>query len=57
MELRTDGVTVTELSPGADLERDVLAQAAFKLSVASDLRKMDAALFQPARFGLKLREA
>ena len=56
MELRSDGVTVTELAPGVDLERDVLSRAGFKLAVASDLRVMDRALFEPKPFGLKLRE-
>jgi propionate CoA-transferase len=57
MELRAGGVTVTELAPGVDLERDVLAQAGFKVAVAGDLHTMDSALFRPARFGLKLRDA
>ena len=57
MELREGGVTVTELAPGVDLDRDVLGQAGFALAVAGELREMDAALFQPERFGLKLREA
>ena len=38
---------VTEIAPGVDLERDVLAQAGFPLQVAPSLRTMDAALFQP----------
>ena len=57
MELRDTGVTVTEIAPGADLERDVLGQAGFKLQVAEDLRVIDPHLFRPAPFGLKLREA
>ena len=32
------GITVTELAPGVDLERDVLAQAAIALQVAEELR-------------------
>ena len=31
MELTPDGVVVTEIAPGVDLERDVLAQAEFPL--------------------------
>ena len=57
MELRAGGIMVTEIAPGVDLERDVLGQAAFRLDVAKDLRTMDAALFRPAKIGLKLREA
>ncbi len=57
MELRPDGVTVTEIAPGVELERDILAQAGFPLQVADDLRTMDAALFQPALIGLRLAGA
>jgi propionate CoA-transferase len=56
MRLTTQGIVVTELAPGADLERDVLGQAGFALGVASDLRLMDAKLFHPEPFGLKLKE-
>ena len=44
LRLEQEGVTVVEIAPGVDLERDVLAQAEFPLRVATDLRKMDAAL-------------
>ena len=57
MELRPAGVTVTEIAPGAELERDILAQSGFPLQVADDLRTMDAALFRPALIGLKLSGA
>jgi len=56
LELRPEGITVTEIAPGVDLERDVLDQAAFRLQVASDLKVMDANLFHEALIGLKLRE-
>jgi propionate CoA-transferase len=55
MRLTRSGVVVTELAPGVDLERDVLAQAEFPLEVARDVKTMPAALFQPEPFGLKLR--
>jgi propionate CoA-transferase len=54
MELRPDGVTVTEIAPGVDLRRDVLDRAAFELKVADELREMDAQLFRPEPFGLDL---
>ena len=57
MRLETEGVTVTEVAPGVDLERDILAQAEFPLRVAKDVRKMDPALFHPAPIGLELRPA
>ena len=57
LRLEPEGVTVTEIAPGVDLKRDVLAQAGFPLRVASPLKSIDAALFRPAPFGLKLRPA
>ena len=56
MKLTSTGVTVTEIAPGVDLERDVLAQAEFPLKVARDLPTMPAELFRPEPFGLKLKE-
>jgi acyl CoA:acetate/3-ketoacid CoA transferase len=46
MELRPEGVTVTELAPDVDLQRDVLDRAAFALRVADDVRPMDERLFR-----------
>ncbi len=57
LRLEREGVTVIELAPGVDLERDVLAQAGFPLRVTPSLSTMDAALFRPAPFGLTLRPA
>ncbi|HXT08730.1 MAG TPA: CoA-transferase, partial [Roseiarcus sp.] len=57
MKLTAEGVTVAEIAPGVDLERDVLAQAEFPLKVARDLRTMPAALWRPEPFGLRLRQA
>ena len=54
IKLTEHGLVVTEIAPGIDLQRDVLNQAATPLAVADDLKKMDAALFDPAKMGLKL---
>ncbi|SED17599.1 propionate CoA-transferase [Rhizobiales bacterium GAS188] len=54
MKLTAEGVTVTEIAPGVNLERDVLAQAEFPLIVAKALKQMDAALFRPEPIGLDL---
>jgi propionate CoA-transferase len=56
MELRAGGVTVTEIAPGVDLQRDILSQSEFALQVAPDLRVMDANLFSPELIGLTLRK-
>jgi len=49
--LRPDGLELTEIAPGIDLERDVLAHMGFR-PLIRDLRLMDAGLFQPAWGGL-----
>ncbi len=53
MELRRSGLTVIEIAPGLDLQRDVLGQSGTPLQVADGLREMDPALFRHAPFGLK----
>jgi propionate CoA-transferase len=53
-EMRPDGLTLTEIAPGVDLEKDVLNQADFPLQVSSDLRPMDARIFGLERMGLTL---
>ncbi len=54
MRLTPEGVMVTELAPGVDLQRDVLAQADFPLLVAKDLKRMPETLFRPEKIGLTL---
>jgi len=43
---------LTEIAPGADLERDVLAHMGFRPAIAADLKPMDARLFAAAPMGL-----
>ena len=45
--LTPEGLTLTELAPGVDLERDVLAQMAFRPRLQAPLRPMDPRLFRP----------
>ena len=52
IQLQSDGLTVIEVAPGIDLERDVLAQADIPLRVSPDLIEMDRRLFLPEPFGL-----
>jgi acyl CoA:acetate/3-ketoacid CoA transferase len=54
LKLLPQGLTVTEVAPGVDLARDVLAQAAIPLAVAADVAPMDARLFTDAPMGLAL---
>src|SRR5713101_3308011 len=57
MRLESAGLTVLEISPGVNLERDVLAQSEFPLLVAPQLKTMDANLFHPGPIRLQLRPA
>ena len=54
LQLTRDGIAVTEIAPGVDLDRDVLAQAGFPLLVPAAPRLMDQALFRPEPIGLRL---
>jgi acyl CoA:acetate/3-ketoacid CoA transferase len=54
LDLVEDGLTVREIAPGVDLQRDVLAQSEIPMRVAPDLKIMDAALFRDAPMGLRL---
>lgn len=54
IRLEAEGLTVTEIAPGLDLQRDILDQAATPLRVSPALKAMDAALFRPEPMGLAL---
>ncbi|WP_341728388.1 CoA-transferase [Brooklawnia sp.] len=54
LELRDGVVTVVEIAPGVDLERDVLARAGIPLAVADDLKLMDSRIFTDEPMGLGL---
>jgi acyl CoA:acetate/3-ketoacid CoA transferase len=54
LRLVENGLMVTEIAPGLELQRDVLDQAATPLLVAPDLKVMDARLFTPDLMGLAL---
>ncbi|RUV52105.1 acyl CoA:acetate/3-ketoacid CoA transferase, partial [Mesorhizobium sp. M7A.F.Ca.MR.228.00.0.0] len=54
MRLTPEGLVVTELAPGIDLQRDVLAQSEIPLGIAKDLKTTPAALYQEQPIGLSL---
>jgi propionate CoA-transferase len=54
MKLTPQGIVVTEIAPGVDLQINILDQSEFPLSVAPNLKTMDAKLFQPEKMGLQL---
>jgi propionate CoA-transferase len=49
------GVELREIAPGCDLEKDVLAEMAFRPAIASDLRLMEGGIFEARRLGLRER--
>lgn len=51
-ELREGGLTLTEIAPGVDMEKDIFAHMAFKPVVAEDLKEMDTRIFHEAVMGL-----
>jgi len=55
LKLRDDGIFVTEIAPGVELQRDILEQANFTLKVDDSLTTMDAALFSPEKLGSAFR--
>ena len=52
LELKPEGLMVTEIAPGVDLDRDVLQQMEFEPLVSPELKLMDARLFDPAPMNL-----
>ena len=56
MKLTPEGITVTEIAPGVDLQTQILNQSEFALKIAPRLKVMDAALFRPEPMGLKLHD-
>ena len=53
IELLADGLTVTEIAPGIDLQTQVLDQMDFKPLVAENLKTMDPRIFVDAPMGIK----
>lgn len=54
LTLTPEGLLLTEIAPGVDLQTQVLDQSEFPLIVSPDLRLMDAVLFDEALMGLSL---
>ncbi len=53
LTMKPEGLTVTELAPGARLQEDILDQMDFKPHVACDLKEMDPRIFSNGAMGLR----
>jgi propionate CoA-transferase len=53
-ELTVDGLTLIEIAPGLDVQRDVLDQMGFAPRISNDLKEMDRAIFTESGFALDL---
>ncbi|WP_191602438.1 acyl CoA:acetate/3-ketoacid CoA transferase [Marinomonas algicola] len=52
LELRQEGMVLTEIAPGLNLEKDVLSAMSFRPIIAADLKTMPADIFQDQWGGL-----
>lgn len=54
-ELTAHGLTLTEIAPGVDLEKDIVSQMEFRPHIAENLKIMDLAIYKEEKMGLKLK--
>jgi acyl CoA:acetate/3-ketoacid CoA transferase len=54
MKLAPEGIVVTEIAPGVELQSNILDQSEFPLIVSPSLREMESRLFRPEAMGLTL---
>ncbi len=53
-ELNEKGIILTEIAPGVDLEKDIIAQMEFRPQIAEDLKIMDERIFRDEKMGLEI---
>lgn len=51
LELTKNGLMLTEIAPGIDLQKDILDQMEFKPLIAKDLKTMDSRIFSDSKMG------
>jgi propionate CoA-transferase len=51
-KLTAEGLMLTEIAPGMDIERDILSQMDFLPIVSDDLREMDPRIFRQGLMGI-----
>jgi propionate CoA-transferase len=56
LKLAPEGIVVTEIAPGVELQANILDQAEFPLIISPSLKAMDRKLFEPEAIGLKLHD-
>jgi propionate CoA-transferase len=52
-KLEKEGLVLTEIAPGVDLQRNVVSAVGFKFRISDRLKEMDGRLFRPEPMGLK----
>jgi propionate CoA-transferase len=55
-ELTGEGIVLTEVAPGLDIERDVLAHMDFRPAIAPHVREVDPRVYRPEPMKLTLQE-
>ncbi len=54
-EMREEGMIITEIAPGIDLQKDVLDHIGFDCAVSPDLKLMDERIFRDEKMGLVIQ--
>ena len=54
LKLTKDGIMLTEIAPGVDLEKDILAHMEFKPLISDNLNLMDERIFKNEKMGLTI---
>jgi len=53
-EITDKGLTLTEIAPGVDLEKDIVGQMAFRPTISESLKLMDARIFREEKMDLQI---
>lgn len=53
-ELSKDGLVLTEIAPGVDIEKDIVANMEFKPIISENLKEMDHEIFKEEPMGLEI---
>ena len=52
-ELRKEGIVLTEIAGGIDIEKEIFSNMDFRPQIAENVRIMDPRIYQKSPFGLK----